>query len=159
MDLDLRTLHDEELGDFLRAVSIGFGRTTPDEDDEYPGHLLTAERAFAARDDDAIVATAASYSFRVTVPGGAQVPMAAVCMVTVQPTHRRRGVLRRMMDEQLDDVARRGEPLAALTASEASIYERFGYGTATFTTGWELASEYATARPGGWCRADPPRRR
>jgi len=49
-----------------------------------------------------------------------------------------------MMDEQLDDVARRGEPLAALTASEASIYGRFGYGTATFSTRWELASEYAS---------------
>jgi len=148
MDLDLRTVHDEELGDFLRAVSTGFGRTVPDEGDEYPAHLLTADRALAARDDHTIVATAASYSFRLTVPGGAQVPMAAVCMVTVQPTHRRRGVLRRMMDEQLDDVARRREPLATLTASEASIYERFGYGTATFTIQWELASEYATVRPG-----------
>ena len=49
-----------------------------------------------------------------------------------------------MMDEQLDDVARRGEPLAVLTASEASIYERFGYGIATFTTQWELASEYTS---------------
>ena len=48
-----------------------------------------------------------------------------------------------MMDAQLDDVARRGEPFAALTASEASIYERFGYGIATFTTRWELASEDA----------------
>jgi predicted acetyltransferase len=51
-----------------------------------------------------------------------------------------------MMDEQLDDVARRGEALACLTASEASIYERFGYGTATHSTRWELASEYATLR-------------
>jgi len=52
-----------------------------------------------------------------------------------------------MMDEQLDDVARRGEPLALLTASEASIYARFGYGAATFTTKWELASEYASVQP------------
>jgi predicted acetyltransferase len=50
------------------------------------------------------------------------------------------------MDAQLDDVARRGEPLAGLTASEASIYERFGYGTATFTTNWELESDYAHAQ-------------
>ena len=77
------------------------------------------------------------------MPGGARLPMAAVSMVTVHPTHRRRGVLRRVMDAQLDDVARRGEPLAGLTASEASIYERFGYGTATFTTSWELESDYA----------------
>ena len=68
--------------------------------------------------------------------------------VTVHPTHRRRGLLRRMMHEQLDDVARRGEPLAALTASEASIYERFGYGTATFTIalGARSRSTRASAR-------------
>jgi predicted acetyltransferase len=53
-----------------------------------------------------------------------------------------------MMDAQLDDVARRGEPLAVLTASEASIYERFGYGAATFTTRWELATEHARLRAG-----------
>jgi predicted acetyltransferase len=35
-----------------------------------------------------------------------------------------------MMRAQLDDVHARGEPLAALWASEASIYRRFGYGLA-----------------------------
>lgn len=134
------------MGDFLRAVSTGFGATSPPEDDEYPVHLLPAERCLVVRDDETIVATAGAIPFRVTVPGGARVAVAGVSTVTVHPTHRRRGLLRRMMDEQLDDVARRGEPLAALTASEASIYERFGYGTATFSTRWELASEYATVR-------------
>jgi predicted acetyltransferase len=90
--------------------------------------------------------TASAFSFRLTVPGGARVAVAAVSTVTVHPTHRRRGVLRQMMDEQLDDVARRHEPLAVLTASEASIYERFGYGTATFATQWELDSDHATMR-------------
>jgi predicted acetyltransferase len=69
--------------------------------------------------------------------------MAGVCMVTVHPTHRRRGILRRVMAAQLDDIAGRGEPLAGLTASEASIYERFGYGTGTFTTRWELEASHA----------------
>jgi len=143
MGLELRTVRDEELGGFLRAVSTGFGMVSPAEDDEYSVHLLPAERCLAVHDDDAVVATAGAFPFRLTVPGGAQVAVAAVTVVTVQPTHRRQGLLRQMMDEQLDDVARRGESLAALTASEASIYERFGYGIATFTTRWELASEYA----------------
>src|SRR6478736_2624170 len=104
MGLELRTVRDEEMGGFLRAVSTGFGMVSPGEDDE-----------------DAVVATAGAFPFRLTVPGGAQVGVAAVTVVTVQPTHRRQGLLRQMMDEQLDDVARRGEPLAALTASEASI--------------------------------------
>ncbi len=148
MSLDLRSVRDDEMGEFLRAVQAGFGRTVVDESDEYPEHLLTAERALAVRDGETVVATAGSYGFQLTVPGGARVGTAAVCMVTVHPTHRRRGLLRRMMDEQLDDVTRRGEPIAALTASEASIYERFGYGTATFTTGWELESEYARLERG-----------
>jgi len=157
VDLDLRVVRDDELLEFFRAVQTGFGRTVLDENDEYPAHLLTTDRTFAVRDGDTIVGTASSYAFDVTVPGGAGVPMTAVSMVTVHPTHRRRGVLRHMMDAQLDDVAQRGEPLAGLTASEASIYERFGYGTATFTTTWELESEYARlhhahAREGGRVR-------
>jgi len=36
-----------------------------------------------------------------------------------------------MMRFHLDEVAGRGEPLAALWASEAPIYGRFGYGVAT----------------------------
>jgi len=143
MDLEPGTVRDEDFVDFLLSVQAGFGRTTHDEADEYPAHLLTAERSLAVRDGDTVVATAGSYGFDVTVPGGAQVPMAGVCMVTVHPTHRRRGILRRVMAAQLDDVARRGEPLAGLTASEASIYERFGYGTATFTTRWDLESDHA----------------
>jgi predicted acetyltransferase len=54
-----------------------------------------------------------------------------VTMVSVQPTHRRRGVLTAMMRRQLDDVRAAGEPLAVLTASEPGIYGRFGYGLAT----------------------------
>jgi predicted acetyltransferase len=37
-----------------------------------------------------------------------------------------------MMRAQLDDVHERGEPLAMLWASEATIYERFGYGIASW---------------------------
>jgi len=143
VDLEPKLIRDDELMEFFGAVQTGFGRTVLDEDDEYPGHLITTDRSFAVRDGDAIVSTASSYAFDLTVPGGARLPMAAVSMVTVHPTHRRRGVLRSVMEAQLDDVARRGEPLAGLTASEASIYERFGYGTATQTTNWDLESEYA----------------
>jgi predicted acetyltransferase len=144
VDLELRAVRDDEVASFLRATMTGFGATAPGEDDEFPFHLLPAERTLAVFDDDTIVATAGAFPFRIGVPGGARVAVAGVTAVTVHPTHRRRGLLRSMMDEQLDDVARRGEPLAALTASESSIYERFGYGIATVSTRWELESEYAT---------------
>ncbi len=43
-----------------------------------------------------------------------------------------------MMRWQIDDVHARGEPLAALYASEAPIYGRFGYGMSNFREKWEI---------------------
>ena len=58
-------------------------------------------------------------------------PAPASRVVGVLPTHRRQGILGRMMRAQLDDIRERGEPLAALWASEETIYGRFGYGLAS----------------------------
>ena len=87
-------------------------------------------RMHAARENGRIVGGAGAFDFELTVPGGT-VATAGVTVVGVYPTHRRRGVLRAMMRAQLDDVRERGEPLAALWASEETIYGRFGYGLAS----------------------------
>jgi predicted N-acetyltransferase YhbS len=77
------------------------------------------------------VGTAGVYSLRMTVPG-AMLPVAGVTMVSVLPTHRRRGILRSLMRRQLADIAERGEePIAALWASETPLYGRYGYGRAS----------------------------
>ena len=70
-------------------------------------------------------------------------PTAGVTVVGVSPTHRRRGVLRALMRTQLDEAHERGEPLAALWASEETIYGRFGYGLAAFCGEITLAHEHA----------------
>jgi predicted acetyltransferase len=66
-----------------------------------------------------------------TVPGGGEVGAAGVTMVGVSPTHRRRGILRLMMADLFEQARDRHEPVAVLWASEAAIYQRFGYGMAT----------------------------
>jgi predicted acetyltransferase len=75
------------------------------------------------------VGTGGAFSLQLTVPG-AIAATGGTTMVSVLPTHRRRGVLRQMMRHHLEDVRERGEPLAALWASESGIYGRFGYGAA-----------------------------
>lgn len=80
---------------------------------------------------DALVGTATSFPCRMAVPGGAVLDTAAVTQVGVRADHTRRGLLTALMRAQLDDAAARGEPLAALHATEARIYGRFGYGVAT----------------------------
>lgn len=89
------------------------------------------DRSLAAFDGSQPVGTAGAYSFQLSVPG-AMLPAAGVSFVAVLPSYRRRGILRSMMRHQLADVAERGEPIAALWASEAMLYGRYGYGTATW---------------------------
>lgn len=130
--MDVRPVTDDEVERFLRTDYTAFGVTPVDEQiDDMRGHV-ELDRTVAVFEGDAIVATAGSFTFELTVPGLALVPAAGVTWVSVLPTHRRRGLLRRMMEFQLDDIARRGEPVAILTASEGPIYGRFGYGCATW---------------------------
>ena len=82
-----------------------------------------------AFDDGKPIGLTASIAFEMTIPGGVA-PCAGITYVGVMPSHRRRGVLTELMREQLDDLHERGEPLAALWASEPVIYGRFGYGIA-----------------------------
>jgi predicted acetyltransferase len=94
------------------------------------GSVQEFDRSIVAEDGKLIAGHTTAFSREVTVPGGI-VPAAHVTGVGVLPTHRRRGLLTRMMARQLGDVAAAGrEPIATLYASETKIYPRFGYGMA-----------------------------
>ena len=131
---DVRTIDSSEADLFRRRVSRGFGRggdadvATRERFDA----IVDLDRTLAAFDGRDIVGTCSAFPFGVTVPGGASVPMAGTTVITVQPTHRRMGVMRALMSAHLSDIAERGEPLAGLWASESSIYGRFGYAPATY---------------------------
>lgn len=131
---DIRTITSDDAELYRSRVSRGFGEDADDgnESRDRFAAIFEYDRTIAAFDDGDIVGTAAGFSLGVTVPGGSTVPMGGTTVVTVQPTHRRRGLLRSLMAAHLEDVASREEPLAGLWASEGSIYGRFGYGPATF---------------------------
>jgi predicted acetyltransferase len=110
--------------------------------------LTDPGRYLGAFDGDAVVGGADSYGGWLTVPGGAKVPHAAVTHVGVLPTHRRQGLVRELVTRQLRDLADRGEVLASLRASEAVIYERFGYGVASAAQSARVSRRRAELRPG-----------
>ncbi|MFC9431167.1 GNAT family N-acetyltransferase [Streptomyces sp. NPDC056987] len=151
MTLDLRVPSRSEYASWQGALELAFGGVEGSVGDpDLLRDLAEIERAIGVWDGDECVGTAGAYSFRLSVPGGAQVPTAGVTRVSVAPTHRRRGVLTSMMRRQLDDVRSWGEPLAVLTASEPMIYGRYGYGVASHA----LTAEIDTSRvriqaPGG----------
>jgi predicted acetyltransferase len=114
----------------ISSIGHYFGWAPSDDDIQRFGRLLPDERLFAAFDGDRVVGGAGAFPVELTVPGG-RLRCAGVSVVGVLPTDRRRGVLRRMMEPQLRQARELGEPLAALWASEETIYGRFGYGMAS----------------------------
>jgi len=137
----------DEFGRALYGIAQYFGGYPTDEGLDRFVQLLPLDRMHAAFDGDEIVAGAGVFPFELSVPGGS-LPCAGVTVVGVYPTHRRRGALRAMMDAQLRDVHERGEPIAALWASEETIYGRFGYGLASWAGELTVQQEWnAFAEP------------
>jgi predicted acetyltransferase len=130
MDIEIRPITYEERPDWIRAADTAFSHLAKDDEIEASLPVIEPDRSFAAIDGGRIVGTSGAITFRMMVPGGARIPTAGVTMVGVHPTHRRRGINTGMMRVVLDQAAERGEPLAALFASEGAIYGRFGYGLA-----------------------------
>jgi predicted acetyltransferase len=102
--------------------------------------VVEYERTLVADDAGTVVGHAAAYTRELTVPG-AILPAAHVTLVSVAPTHKRRGLLTRMMHRQLREIAAAGrEPIAVLWASETKIYPRFGYGPAAQRLRMEIST-------------------
>ena len=131
----------ERLTGWLEAVSRGFhqGRTSEELRHHFGQQLVEDDVVLRGVWQDAgtlgsgsvPVATYASYEKTLHTGRGLQ-PVLMISEVTVSPTHRRQGLLRTLLSGDLREAAERGLPLAVLTASEGSIYGRFGFGPAVF---------------------------
>jgi predicted acetyltransferase len=129
--IEIRVPLSDEFDDLVKLDGRSFGYEPKAADTDVARAVMDLSRYRIAVDRGQIVGEAGSDAFAMTMPGGSTLPTAGVTWVSVAVTHRRQGLLRRLMDAVHDDIDARGEPLAAITASESGIYERFGYGAAT----------------------------
>jgi predicted acetyltransferase len=131
----------ERIDGWFEAQSRGFhqARTSEDHRNHFRAHAEADDLELRGIWQDrpglgsgAIpVATYSSYDKTLNVGAGRLLPVRMISDVTVSPTHRRQGLLRAMITEDLAEAAEQGLPLAALTVSEGSIYGRLGFGLAT----------------------------
>jgi predicted acetyltransferase len=140
-----RPITVDEAPAFFLTQGKGFGHDMRPESLDRSTRLGNFARSTAAFEGDEIVGTAGIWDFDLTVPGGS-LPTAGVTWVSVKPTHRRRGILTSMMRIQIDAIHEHGEPIAALWASEAPIYGRFGYGLAAEGADFHIVRSYASLR-------------
>ena len=147
--LELVTVSDADFEQWLRAESRAHGNRLDHDPEALRPHFDLA-RTIAVYDGNDIVGGANSHRLEMSVPGGSAI-VAGVSNVAVQPTHRRRGIMSMMMRHQIDDVHQRGEPLAALFATESAIYGRFGYGVGSFHEYWTIERPHtAYANPNSY---------
>jgi predicted acetyltransferase len=147
MDVEIRTIAEDEFETWMRAIESAFGGHVRPEDVQNERKVIDPARCLAAFDGDNIVGCASSVVFEMTVPGGT-IPTVGITGVGVLPTHRRRGVNTALMRRQLDDIRDEGFAIAALFASEGGIYGRFGYGLATFDAFVDIETSRSAFVPG-----------
>jgi predicted acetyltransferase len=113
----------------LDGASFGMHYTEADLADA----LLDVDPSRFLIEEDAgrVVAATADLPFTMTLPGG-QVRAAGITWVSVELTHRRQGILRRLVERQLRDRAADGFAAAILSAAEGGIYGRYGFGVADY---------------------------
>ncbi|MFD4376506.1 GNAT family N-acetyltransferase [Streptomyces sp. NPDC058486] len=140
MGVEVRAVDAGEFPDWLRALRTGF-LNEPVVSDELVADRLAhvdLERTLCAVEGGRVVATFRSFRQEVSTVGGGSLAADAVTQVTVAPTHRRRGLLGRLMGRDLAAARERGDAVATLIAAEYPIYGRYGFGPASWTTEWRV---------------------
>ncbi|MGD0167092.1 MAG: GNAT family N-acetyltransferase [Gaiellaceae bacterium] len=127
MSIEIRTCKEKEFAAAIGTIFQYFGTELDEEGTDDFRRILAADRVHAAFDGKEVVGSASSYPFQMTIPGG-PVPVAGITLVGVRPTHRRQGILSKLMKQLLEHAHERGEPIAALWVAEEPIYGRFGCG-------------------------------
>lgn len=150
-DVAIRVLESEEelrqAMALFRTAMVGLP-SGPDYPEGRMGDYLEKGRTVGAFIDGALVGTVDATSGFLVLPGGERVTHAAVTHIGVLPTHTRRGVVTSLVHRQLRDARDRGDVVATLRASEATIYGRFGYGIASTSTTLEVERRRAVLHPG-----------
>lgn len=96
-----------------------------------------AEWTLCAFDGPTMVASYATIPFTMRANGTAMA-MGGVSIVGTVPEYRRRGLLRTITEQSFEAMRENGQTVAALWASQAAIYRRFGYSMCSVRRTYEV---------------------
>jgi predicted acetyltransferase len=152
MTIEIRTCSDDEFAAGISPIWQYFSEEVSEGLIANFRRILPAGRINAAFDGEEAVGSASSYPFQMTIPGGL-VPIAGITLVGVRPTHRRQGILSKLMKQLLEGARERGEVIAAHWVAEEPIYGRFGCGMASINGEIRIDREHTHFRR-HWDRLD-----
>ena len=136
MGLEIKPIKPEEMDEMNRVVNINFAS---------PGDMVVKmppEYTLCAFCDGKMATTYAAWPLTMRLNGSAT-PIAGVTMVGTLPVYRRRNYLRKITAEHFRGLYERGEhAIAALFASRAAIYQRYGYAVVSSRNAYKVEPRF-----------------
>ena len=127
MKIEVRPAKQEEMEEFRRVANTSLV-ISPDIMPPEAIHMISPEMTLCAFIDGRLATSYAVYPLNMRF-NGTSIPVAGVTFVGTLPIYRCKGCLTRVVSKHFELLHERGEqPIAALYASRASIYHRYGYG-------------------------------
>ena len=134
---DIRPATEAEMGQLGLLTGYVYGGAFGDGEDNQPATSNRAEWTLCAFDGPKMVTSYSAIPFTMRANGKAM-PMAGISVVGTLPEYRRQGLLRRITEQSLQDMRERGQTVAALWASQAAIYQRYGYSLCSVMRRYEI---------------------
>ncbi len=136
MTIEVRPAHADEMSQFGSIGAYVYAGAFGDTADNFVSQNNRPDWTLCAFVDGRMAATYSVAPFTMRANGRA-VALGGVTAVGTLPEYRRQGLLRMITARSFADMRARGQAVAALWASQAAIYQRYGYA---------LASELVTYR-------------
>lgn len=145
MDFDIRSAKAEEMGQLGLMASYSYGGAFGDGEDNMaaagtkPEWTLCAfDRSVQDENGHPLMATSyAAFPFTIRANGRAMA-MAGISVVGTRPEYRRRGLLRQIITRAFAEQRERGQSVAGLWASQAAIYQRYGFAPAGMNRRYDI---------------------
>ena len=130
MTVEIRPLNADEMSQLGAMGAYAYAGAFGDTNDNILSRSNRPEWTLCAVEDGKLLSSFSAIPFTMRANGNAM-PLAGVSAVGTFPEYRRQGLARRIHTQAFADMRERGQPVAALWASQAAIYQRYGYALAS----------------------------
>ncbi len=126
MAIEIRCATAGEMDQIGLMAAYVYGGSFGDGPDNITATSLNPDWTLCAFDGPKLVTSFGTFPFTMRANGNA-IAFGGVTAVGTRPEYRRQGLVRRIMTQAILDQRERGQSVAGLWASQAAIYQRYGY--------------------------------
>jgi len=141
MTIDVRPADVSEMEAYRRVATTSL-MVSPELWPPEAVHAVRPDMTLCAFDEGELATAYAWWPLKLYLNGGL-VPVAGITFVGTLPVYRRRGHLRRVVQKHFETLHETGgHCLTVLIASQAAIYQRYGYGVVSSRVAYQIAPHY-----------------